>query len=66
MPAWRLSEGTLALPWAQDMPPTLTVRTSDEDTGGQDLCRFAARHSEAGKTGGAPQFVDLGGEVETS
>ena len=38
---------------------------SDEEAGGQYLCRFAARRSEAGQTGGTPQLVDLGGDVDT-
>ena len=31
--AQRLPEGSLILSWAQDTPPSLSARTSDEDTG---------------------------------
>ena len=61
---WRLYEVTLTLTRVQDAPPTPTPQTSDEDASGHDLRRVAARRTEAGKMGDAPQLVDLGGDVE--
>ena len=42
----------------------MNARPSDEDAGGQDICRVAARRSEARQTGGAPQLVDISGYVK--
>ena len=33
-----LPKGSLILPWAQDTPPSLPARTSDEDTDEQYFC----------------------------
>ena len=35
---FRLPEGSVILPWAQDAPPSLSAWTSDEDTGEQYFC----------------------------
>ena len=35
---FRLPEGPVILPWEQDMPPSFSTRTSDEDAGEQYFC----------------------------
>ena len=54
VPVRPLPKGEFALPQAKYAPPAPTDRMSDEDVGRQDLRWFAARHSEARRTGGAP------------
>ena len=57
--ARRLPNGILTLPWVKNAPPYLSARTSDKDAGRQDLFRIEACHTKAGKTGGAPQYMDF-------
>ena len=60
----RLSKVTLALPWEKYDPPAQNDRTSDEDVVGKYLHQVVELRARAGKTGGVPQLVDLGGDVE--
>ena len=60
-----LPKGELMLPQVKDTPPDPTSRISDKDADGQDILQVTTRCAEARQTGGAPQLVDIGGEVET-
>ena len=63
--SWRLPERVLALPRAKDTPPNPTAWASDEDAGGQDIYQVVSHRAKSGQTGGAPQLMDLGGDVYT-
>ena len=63
--ARRLTKVSLTLPQVKDTSQTTNARTSDEDASRQDIRQFAARRAKDGQTGGVPQRVDLGEDVET-
>ena len=64
VPEHRLPNGSLTPTRAKDAPPAPTDSTSDEDVGGKYLRRVADCRTKAGQTGGVPQLMDLGGDVE--
>ena len=54
--ARRLPEGSLILPWAQDMPPSFSARTSFEDTGEQYFAEFRRAVPKPDKQAGHHNF----------
>ena len=63
--AFRLPEGSVIIPRAQDTPPSFSGRTWDKDTGKQYFCVVYARCPEAKQTDGASQLVDFQVDVKT-